>query len=550
MTKRLLIAIGVTVASAAVLLPAANATPNPTSVTVAGSLQSELGCAGDWDPACATTHLTYDAGDDVWQGTFTVPADVPPGTPYEYKAALNDAWDENYGLHAVAGGANIPLDLPAARNVKFYYDHKTHWITDNVNSVIAVAPGSFQSALGCPGDWDPGCLRSWLEDPDGDGIYTFETTALPAGNYEAKVAINEAWDENYGLGGVPGGANIPFTVGTDHAKVTFSYDSVTHVLTITVNEPKPVTTISLDPASPDVNGWYVFAVKATVSASDPAGSGIAETRCALDPATPPGSFTDLPAAPCPYAGAGAYVMAEGVHTLWAGSKNLAGGTDLVSRTFGIDKTGPVATVTPLAAFETAAGFPVSWSAVDNLSGVSSYDVRYRQAPSNGTFGSYTTWLSHTTSTGGTFTAPAGSTTCFSARASDKAGWTAAWSAEQCTTVPLDDPALARIGFWSTVTGPGYYGPGISRSTWIGNQLSATMRGQAIGVLVTRQPGGGQIQLRWNGYTQATVSLSAASVQKQQLVTFTLPSVQTGTLSIVQTGYGTVDIDGAGASKTS
>ena len=78
-----------------VLLPAATATPDPTSVTIAGSLQSEAGCCGDWDPACATTHLTYDAADDVWQGTFALPAGS-----YEYKAALNDAWDENYGLHA------------------------------------------------------------------------------------------------------------------------------------------------------------------------------------------------------------------------------------------------------------------------------------------------------------------------------------------------------------------------------------------------------------------------------------------------------------------
>ena len=205
----------------------ASHTSNPTSVTVAGSLQSELGCAGDWDPACAATHLAYDAGDDVWQGTWAVPAGG-----YEYKAALNDSWIENYGLHAAPGGANIPLNLAAASSVKFYYDHKSHWITDNVNSVIAVAPGSFQSELGCSGDWDPGCLRSWLQDPDGDGIYTFETTALPAGNYEGKVALNESWSENYGQGGVQNGPNIPFTVPVNNAKVTFTYDAATHVLTI------------------------------------------------------------------------------------------------------------------------------------------------------------------------------------------------------------------------------------------------------------------------------------------------------------------------------
>src|SRR5512141_1122251 len=178
-------------------------TPNPTNVTIAGSLQSEAGCAGDWDPGCAATHLAYDAGDDVWQGTWTLPSGS-----YEYKAALNDGWDENYGLHAAPGGANIPLTLGADATVKFYYDHKSHWVTDNVSSVIAVAPGNFQSELGCPGDWDPGCLRSWLQDVDGDGIYTFETVALPVGNYEGKVAINEGWGENYGQGGAAGGANI------------------------------------------------------------------------------------------------------------------------------------------------------------------------------------------------------------------------------------------------------------------------------------------------------------------------------------------------------
>src|SRR5829696_6050230 len=173
----------------------ASHTSNPSNVTVAGSLQSELGCPGDWQADCAATHLAYDANDDVWQGAFNVPAEEPAGD-WEYKATVNDSWDENYGLHAVPGGSNILLSLDAAASVKFYYDHKSHWITDNKNSVIAVAPGDFQSELGCSGDWDPGCLRSWLQDPDGNGIYSFETTTLPPGNYEGKVALNESWDVN------------------------------------------------------------------------------------------------------------------------------------------------------------------------------------------------------------------------------------------------------------------------------------------------------------------------------------------------------------------
>ncbi len=211
---------------------AANHTPVPTGAAVVGSLQSELGCPGDWQPECANTDLVYAADDDVWQATFT----VPTGS-WEYKTALNNSWDEDYGANAAPGGNNIALNLAAETAVKFYYDHKSHWITDNKTKIIAVAPGSFQSELGCAGDWLADCLRSWLQDTDGDGIYTFVTTALPAGSYEGKVAINESWDENYGAGGAPGGDNLAFTVTTDNEKVSFSYTASSHVLTIEVGEP-------------------------------------------------------------------------------------------------------------------------------------------------------------------------------------------------------------------------------------------------------------------------------------------------------------------------
>src|SRR5918995_39783 len=129
--KRLLAAAAL--ATLLVLSPSAPAshTPDPASVTIAGSLQSELGCSEDWQPGCDLTHLAYDANDRVWQGTF----DVPAGS-WEYKAPLNDAWTENYGLNAQQGGANMPLALDADTPVKFFYDHETHWVTDNARSVI------------------------------------------------------------------------------------------------------------------------------------------------------------------------------------------------------------------------------------------------------------------------------------------------------------------------------------------------------------------------------------------------------------------------------
>ena len=203
------------------------------TVTLVGSLQSEVGCSGDWDAACATSHLAYDANDDVWQQSFT-----PPAGAYEYKVALNNGWDENYGGGAALNGPNIPLTADGSP-VRFYYDHKSHWTTDNRSSTIAVAPGSFQNELGCANDWDASCLRSWLQDPDGDGIYIFRTSALPAGSYEAKVAINESWDVNYGAGGVQGGDNIAFGVANSGDAVSFSGDSTSTVLSIQVESSLP-----------------------------------------------------------------------------------------------------------------------------------------------------------------------------------------------------------------------------------------------------------------------------------------------------------------------
>lgn len=223
------LALAASLAPSVTLAPAVRAshTPNPATVTIAGSLQSELGCPGDWQPDCATTNLAYSADDDVWQQAFNVPAGN-----WEYKAPLNDSWDENYGAGAALNGPNIPLSLASPTSVKFYYDHKSHWVTDNKTSRIVTAAGSFQSELGCPGDWDPSCLRSWLQDADGNGTYTFTTTGLLAGSYETKATINESFDENYGAGGVQNGPNIPFTVPTDNASVTFSFVSGTNVLTV------------------------------------------------------------------------------------------------------------------------------------------------------------------------------------------------------------------------------------------------------------------------------------------------------------------------------
>ncbi len=203
--------------------------PLPQIVNIPGTIQPLLDCPGEWQPECEATFLDYDEAGDVFQRTF----DVPAGN-YEYKVAINGSWAENYGGFADRDGPNIILNVPEDTAITFTYDYRTHWISDNVRHVLATVPGSFNDEIGCAEDWDATCMRTWLQDVDGDGIYIFSTSAIPAGDYEAKVAINLSMDETYGADGAADGDPIAFSVPEDGATVNFVYDSREHVMVVSV----------------------------------------------------------------------------------------------------------------------------------------------------------------------------------------------------------------------------------------------------------------------------------------------------------------------------
>ncbi|WP_250445625.1 pullulanase-type alpha-1,6-glucosidase [Actinotalea sp. C106] len=200
--------------------------PAPTfdAVSVPGDHNSEMGCAADWQPACAEAQLELRA-DGVWAGSF----DLPAGT-YEFKVAVNESWDVNFGAGGEPGGANVTYSHDGGP-LQFYFDPATRYFFTTATHPVMTLPGSHQEELGCPGDWQPDCLATLLTDLDGDGTFTFTTDALPPGEYETKVAHGMSWDEEYGVDGVPGGQNISFSVAEDQ-EVTFSYDPETHVLTV------------------------------------------------------------------------------------------------------------------------------------------------------------------------------------------------------------------------------------------------------------------------------------------------------------------------------
>ncbi len=120
----LALAVGTTLSSAGPAI--ADHTPTPRTVTLVGSMQSELGCPGDWQPDCAATRLMPVAGDpELFRGTFTVPAGG-----YDYKVAVNDGWAENYGSGGAPNGTNISVTSTGGA-VTFTYDHRTHVVSDD-----------------------------------------------------------------------------------------------------------------------------------------------------------------------------------------------------------------------------------------------------------------------------------------------------------------------------------------------------------------------------------------------------------------------------------
>ena len=146
---------------AALPLPAGAAEP---AVTLVGSLQSELGCPGDWQPECTATVLAPVAGSP---GTHRATFDVPAGR-YEFKVTVGGSWSEDYGAGGAPGGANLTLTAPGGP-VTFTYDATTHVISDDV-------PDTGQAA----GHWLSADLLAWNSGASAAGT-TFRLYSAPDG---------------------------------------------------------------------------------------------------------------------------------------------------------------------------------------------------------------------------------------------------------------------------------------------------------------------------------------------------------------------------------
>ena len=192
-------------------------------------LRRRLGPGLRGDPPDATTPTTTSG-----RARSTVPAG-----DWEYKAALNDSWDENYGAQRRAGRRQHPAQprradrrqvlLRPRQPLGHRQRHVGHRRRARQLPERARLPrrlGAGLPALVAPGPRRRRHLHVRDDRAPGRHLRGARSRSTRAGTRTtARAACRTA-------------RTSPFTVPADNAKVTFSYDAATHVLTILAG-PRP-----------------------------------------------------------------------------------------------------------------------------------------------------------------------------------------------------------------------------------------------------------------------------------------------------------------------
>ena len=211
----------------------------------------------------------------------------------------------------------------------------------------------------------------------------------------------------------------------------------------------------------------------------------------------------------------------------------------------VDATGPVITVTAPSALATTSTAALVAYAGSDTSGVASYDVRYRRATYDGSFGAYATPFAATTATKVAVNLAAGYQYCFSIRGRDKLGNVSAWTAERCISKVLDDRTLTRSSTsWVKGTGSAYYGSTVTSTTKSGVSLTrAGVRARQVYVLTTTCPTCGSVAVYVGNTKMGTMSLYSSTTRNRVLKSTPLTLANIGTLKLVSTTSGkTVRVD--------
>ena len=211
-----------------------------------------------------------------------------------------------------------------------------------------------------------------------------------------------------------------------------------------------------------------------------------------------------------------------------------------------DTTVPSARMTGPRSTSTRPSFRVSWSASDTPAGVASTDVRRRAATWRGTFGPWSVWQSATIARSATYPGVQGRSYCFAVRATDRAGHTSPWSAQRCTTTPVDDRAARVSTGWRRTEVAGSYLGTETTTSRHGRRLALVGgHGRRYALVATTCRACGSVKVSLGGHVVKRLSLrSARTVKRHVLPVATYRSVHTGRLVVTVTSSGRpVRVDG-------
>jgi hypothetical protein len=206
---------------------------------------------------------------------------------------------------------------------------------------------------------------------------------------------------------------------------------------------------------------------------------------------------------------------------------------------------------PRHAVQRHTALTVAWSAHDAGSGIAHFALRRRVLHADGTSMPWKVlgW-SLTSTRRSSFGLHPGNTYCFQVAAYDRAGNSSGWSPTTCTTIPLDDSALAPHGGWTRSAVSGVYEGTLSTTTSNGATLtSAPLTARRLAVLVETCPTCGKITVAWQGTAIGTYNLAATALHRR--VVIMLPAFaadEQGRLVItaVSSGGRRVAVDGVAA----
>ncbi len=132
----------------------------------------------------------------------------------------------------------------ANKDYEYKFIEDNNYVVDPANSITAkdgnsllhfpaysgrkiVVPGTLQQNAG-GSNWDAASSQTTMTYI-GNGNYSLTLKNIPAGSYQYKVATDGTWTENYGSGGVAGGANITMDVPKNE-DVTFLYNDDSNLI--------------------------------------------------------------------------------------------------------------------------------------------------------------------------------------------------------------------------------------------------------------------------------------------------------------------------------